>query len=168
MRDGGAVRPEEGEAPAGAGMQRGGLDQAAGVAGVGQSPAADLAGGGGPAVGGAGRDGEVDQRRERGERPGRDTAAVRVVIVVGGAAALVLPFGHVGAAVPAGVIIAVAGAIAVAGLAACCRLVLAGVPPGIVSGFGASEPVQRVAALGQVVERQDPQPLQGAGQPAAA
>jgi hypothetical protein len=33
---------------------------------------------------------------------------------------------------------------------------------------GPGDPVQRVAALGQVVERHYPQPLQGAGQPAAA
>src|SRR5580692_1942896 len=138
-------------------MQRGGLDQAAGVAGVGQSPAAGFAGGGGPAEDGAGRDGEVDQRRERGRRPGGDSAAVRLVIVFGGAAALVLPLGHVGAAIPAGVVIAVAGAIAVAGLAGCCRLVLAVVPPGIVSGLGAGKAVERVAALGQVVERQHAQ-----------
>ena len=167
VRDRGAVGPEEGEAPAGARVTGGGFDEAAGVAGVGQSPAAGFAGGGGPAEDGAGRDGEVDQRRERGRRAGRDTAAVRVVVVFGGAAALVLPLGHVGAAVPAGVVIAVAGAVAVAGLAACGRLVLAGVPPGSVSGLGAGKAVQRVAALGQVVEGQHPQPLQGAGQPAA-
>ena len=69
--------------------------------------------------GGACRDGEVDLGGERRGRPGRDTGAVLVVnvaVVFGGAAALVLPFGHVGAAVPAGIIIAVAGVVA----AACC------------------------------------------------
>jgi hypothetical protein len=95
-------------------MGGGGFDEAAGVAGVGQSPAAGLAGSGGPAEDSACGNGEVDQRRERRGRPGRGSGSiVRVVVVLGGAAAFVLPFGHVGAAVPAGIIIAVAGVSAV-------------------------------------------------------
>ena len=170
---GGAVGGQLGDAPAGARVHGGGLQQAAGVVGVGQSPAAGVAGGGGPAVGGAGRDGEVDQRGERRGRPGRGTGAVVVVVVFAGAAAFVLPFGHVGAAVPAGVIVAVAvGASArrrqYRAVPPAGGLVLAGVRPGIVSGLGAGEAVAGVAALGQVVEGQHPQLLQGAGQPAAA
>ena len=208
VRDRGAVGPEEGEAPAGAGMHGGGLQQAAGVVGVGQAPAAGLAGGGRPAEDGAGRDGEVDQRRERRGRPGRGPGAVLVVVVLGGAAALVLPLGHVGAAVPAG-ISSSSPSPASAAVAAACRSPPPPAPalhqarcraawlwsrrsplrrelrprqprgcPGLRAGpdrparpgrrAGSGEPVERVAALGQVAEGQHAQLLQGAGQPAPA
>ena len=62
-----------------------------------------------------------------------------VVVVFGGAAALVLPLGHVGAAVPAGVVL-----IAVAGVSA--------VVAGWLGGPGSGEAGERVTALGQVGE----------------
>ena len=60
-----------------------------------------------------------------------------VVVVLGGAAALVLPFGHVGAAVPAGVVVAVAvagvSAVAAAGAVVFAR---ACIPAGHVVRLG--------------------------------
>src|SRR5512146_270442 len=75
--DGGAVGSGDRDAPAGSWVAGGGAGDVAGLVGVEQAVRAGVGGGGGPAEQGAGRDEEVDQRRDWRAVRGRAWVCVR-------------------------------------------------------------------------------------------